>query len=192
MLPPRLTPDSTRSGRRFGIRWLTASSTQSVGVPSTAKRRVEMRRTCSGRRRVSEWPAPLCSISGATTQTSRESARATFSNTLRPGALMPSSLVTRMRARARSSGASSMGGDHLRSAPGGHERGRQRDRAVGLRIVLDQGDHGAADGETGTVERVDEARAFFVGLAEARLHAPRLEIAAVGAAGDLAILPLPR
>src|SRR5690554_6383349 len=45
------------------------------------------------------WPAPLRSCSGATTQTSSASRRAMFSRIASPGALMPSSLVIRMRSQ---------------------------------------------------------------------------------------------
>ena len=45
----------------------------------------------------SECDTPDWSYSGATTQTWSDSARAISSQTLRPGAWMPSSLVTRMR-----------------------------------------------------------------------------------------------
>src|SRR5262249_49176077 len=51
----------------------------------------------SGSARVSEWDAPLLSVSGATTQTSSVRSVAIFSSTLRPVASIPSSLVMRMR-----------------------------------------------------------------------------------------------
>src|SRR5258708_36960562 len=59
----------------------------------------------NGRRMVSEWLTALCSVSGATTHTSCESSRATFSRSLMPLAWYPSSLVTRMRVFLRSRGA---------------------------------------------------------------------------------------
>src|SRR5690349_10974814 len=190
-LAPRLTPDRTRSGRRRGMMWLTATSTQSVGVPSTAKRLGDSRRTWSGRRRVSEWAAPLCSTSGATTQTSRDSERATRSSTLSPGALMPSSLVTRMRAAARSSGPLSML-DHRQAAHMGPERRRDDDRAVGLLIVLEQRHQGAADGQRRAIERMHVACSLLARRPVAGLHAPGVKIAEAGAARDLAMGPLPR
>src|SRR3712207_1770713 len=71
--------------------------TQSVGVPFTAKCRSEISRRRKGSLSESECDTPLWSVSGATTHTSAESCRAMVSNTLRPGACTPSSLVTRMR-----------------------------------------------------------------------------------------------
>jgi hypothetical protein len=65
---------------------LTASSTLSVGVPLTANFRAETFRTLSGMVRVSECPAALCSVSGATTHTSLDNDRAIFSRTFSPGA----------------------------------------------------------------------------------------------------------
>src|SRR5262249_45945621 len=144
-----------------------------------------------GRRRVREWAAPLCSTSGATIQTSLDRLRAAFSRTASPGALMPSSLVTRMRALARSTDALDTGANHLQPAHVGHEHVRQCDRSVRLLKVLDERDHRTTDRQAGTVERMDEARALVAGLAEARLHPAGLELAAIGAAGDLAVGPLP-
>ena len=71
--------------------------TQSVGVPLTANRRSPSWRSRIGSLSVSEWPAPDCSSAGAITQTSSLSSAAIFSSATRPGAWMPSSLVTRMR-----------------------------------------------------------------------------------------------
>ena len=50
--------------------WCIAIMTQSVGVPRTAKRRSPASLMRKGSVRVSECEAPLCSLSGATTQTS--------------------------------------------------------------------------------------------------------------------------
>src|SRR5262247_1917912 len=166
---------------------LTATRTQSVGVPSTANVRDDSFRTCSGRRRVREWAAPLCSISGATTHTSLVRLFATCTSTLSPGALIPSSLVTRMRDVRRLSGALSIGLDHLDAAHIGHQRLGQRHGPIGLLVVLQDGDHCPADSEAGAVQRMHEARALLAGLAHARLHPPGLELAAVGTAGDLSI-----
>merc|ERR1719215_1285426 len=63
-------------------------------------------------------------------------------------------------------------------------------------VVLEHGDERAADGEARAVERVAEARlerlalGVHLGGAVAQLHAARLEVAAVGARGDLAELLL--
>src|SRR5215217_1849847 len=71
--------------------------TQSVGVPLMAKRRSSTSRRRKGSLSDSECDTPLWSVSGATIQTSSDSAAAMRSATPRPGAWMPSSLVTRMR-----------------------------------------------------------------------------------------------
>ena len=92
------------SGLRSFSRCLTANSTQSVGVPSSANLASLTSRQRIGRDIDSEWPAPLWLTSGATTQTSLESWVAISISASRPGAWMPSSLVTRMRARASSAG----------------------------------------------------------------------------------------
>ena len=77
----------------------SAIITESVGVPLTAKRRSPCLWSRTGRVSVSEWPAPDCSSDGAQIQMSSENWRAICSSTLSPGALMPSSLVRRMRIR---------------------------------------------------------------------------------------------
>src|SRR3569833_2212052 len=102
MLVPRLTPDRTMSGLRSFSRCLTANSTQSVGVPSIAYLVSLTSRARIGMMIDSEWPAPLWLNSGATTQTSLDSWVASSISAASPGAWMPSSLVTRMRARERS------------------------------------------------------------------------------------------
>ena len=53
-------------------------------------------------------------------------------------------------------------------------------------------DQRAADGDAGAVERVDEPRALALGRPVARVHPPRLEVAADRAGGDLAVAVLPR
>src|SRR6185437_13686098 len=184
-------PDNTRSGRASRMIALTASSTQSVGVPSTAKRRAPSLRMRSGRLSVSEWLAPLCSCSGATTHTLLLRLRATLASSLSPGALMPSSLVTRMRAAARSMGRSNTA-DRLHPAHIGLQRIGHGDRAVVLLVVLQHGDEGAADGKPGPVERMDKARALAFFRAEACANPPGLKLAAIRAARDLAIGVLPR
>src|SRR5690606_1063697 len=148
-----------------------------------------------GRCMVSECEAPLWLVSGATTQTSLLSVRAMRSSTRSPGALMPSSLVTRMRARlteAPGAARSAMGRQALEAAHVGTDRGRQHHAAVGLLKILEDRDQSAAHGEARAVQGVHEAGLPLVLGAKTRAHAPRLEVAAVGAAGDLAIAPLPR
>ncbi len=86
MFEPQLTPDSTSSGGRAFKICSAAIITQSVGVPLTAKWRSSIARRRKGDVKVREWDAPDCSVSGATTQTSSEIARAIFSATPSPGA----------------------------------------------------------------------------------------------------------
>ena len=71
--------------------------TQSVGVPFTAKRRSPIWRSLSGSLSESECETPDWSYSGATIHTSSDKARAISSQASSPAALMPSSLVMRMR-----------------------------------------------------------------------------------------------
>src|SRR5579883_1079432 len=191
-LPPALMPDRTRVGGLPLMIDLMARSTQSVGVPSTAKRRGLILRMRSGRRSVSEWLAPLCSCSGATTQTSGQSWRATFSRRRSPGALMPSSFEIRMRAEPRSIGRSNIAADHLHPSHIGPQRLGHGNGAVLPLIIFEDGDQRAPDSEPRSVERVHEARPLPVLRPEARLHAPRLEVAAIGAARDLAVGSLAR
>src|SRR5215208_5297602 len=90
-------PEQQRSGSSAGPKiWLSASVTQSVGVPSTVQWRSSMRRMRSGRDSVRLCEAPLISEAGATTYTSPSSRRAS-SNFVRPSECMPSSFVRRMR-----------------------------------------------------------------------------------------------
>ena len=77
--------------------WRTPRITQSDGVPFTAKRFSEICRRRKGSFKDSECETPDWSVSGATTQTSSDSVFAMVSRVSRPGAWMPSSLVTRMR-----------------------------------------------------------------------------------------------
>src|SRR3546814_11472685 len=67
-----------------------------------------------------------------------------------------------------------------------------RSAAVLLLVVLQDGDQRAADREAGAIQGVDEARPLLARLAEAPLHPPRLELAAIGAARNLAIGALSR
>src|SRR3954466_14758901 len=186
MLLPWLMPESTRStGRSLMTCWI-ASSTQSVGVPSTAKWHSPSRRMRKGRFRVSECPVPLWFISGATTQTSSLSWRAMRSSVLMPVALMPSSLATRMRGRSR------IGGEPLEAARVGPQRLGHGDAAVPLLVVLQYRDQRPPDRQPRPVQRVHEARSLRVLGTVAGAHAPPLVVAAVGAGRDLAVGVLPR
>src|SRR5471032_2562516 len=146
-------PDKTIVGGFFFMTCLMACSTQSVGVPSIAKRLARSLRMRSVRRSVSEWLAPLCSCSGATTQTSGQRERATFSSSRMPGAPIPSSFEMRMREFPRSIGRSNMAGDDLEPAHVGAQRLRHCDAAVRLLVVLQDRDQRAPDGEPGAVQR---------------------------------------
>src|SRR5712672_1538038 len=154
MLVPRLTPDSTMSGLRSFNRCLTANNTQSVGVPSSANLASLTSRQRIGCDSDSEWAAPLWLTSGATTQTSDESWPAISIRASRPGAWMPSSLVTRMRALAMLAGvtywlssARRRPGQHVEAAHVGAQRLGDGHRAVLVLVILKNGDKRAADGE---------------------------------------------
>src|SRR5271155_5381937 len=71
--------------------------------------------------------------------------------------------------------------DHLEPAHIGLQHVRYRDRTVLLLIGLHHRDQRAADGGAGAVQRMHEAR-LAVTAAIARIHPPRLEIAAHRAA----------
>src|ERR1700730_18966870 len=129
---------------------------------------------------------PLCSCSGATTQTSFDSSRATFSSTLIPGDPMPSSLEIRIRHLLWSIG-SAIRRDHLLPAHIGLQRLGDLDGAVVALKVLEDRDHRPADRQTGAVQGMHGLRALAACGAVARLHALGLEGAAIGAAGNLAI-----
>src|SRR3954471_24139422 len=68
---------------------------------------------------------------------------------------------------------------------------RDRDAAALLLIGLHHGDQRTADRNTRAVERMHKARRAAFRPA-ARIHAPRLEVAAVRAGGNLAVHALPR
>src|SRR5437763_4226038 len=146
----------------------------------------------SGRRSVNEWPAPLCSCSGATTQTSLHSERATSSKVRSPVALIPSLFEMRMRAFAKSIGRSNIGTDDLEPAHIGTQCLGHRDGAVTLLVILEHSDQRATDREARSVERMHEARPLPFRRPKARLHAAGLQLAAIGAARDLAIGVLAR
>ena len=61
------------------------------------------------------------------------------------------------------------------------ERFGDGDAAVGVLVVFEDGDEGAANGEAGAVQGVDGLRFFAVFRALARLQSPRLEVGAVAA-----------
>src|SRR5216683_252094 len=139
----------------------------------------------NGRRVVREWLAALCSCSGATTQTSGERSRAISCNSLIPGDPMPSSFETRMRALPSSIRPSAMGLDDLLPSHIGLQRRGDRHRAVVALEVLEDRDQGPADREAGAVEGMHGQCALSACRAITRLHALRLEGAAIRAAGDL-------
>src|SRR5215468_6076524 len=99
---------------------------------------------------------------------------------------MPSSLVTRMRIVTRSCGPL----DGLEPAHVALQRVRHRDRAALLLVGFHDRDESAPDRDARAVERVDEPH-LAVLAAEARVHAPRLEVAADRARGDFPIGVLP-
>src|SRR5262245_18356545 len=102
-------PDRIRSGGESFMIWAMAIITASVGVPLTENRRSPCFLRRIGRDRVSEWPAPVCSSAGATTQTSSDRFAAIDSSTAKPGAWMPSSLVRRMRIAPRYADCAALG-----------------------------------------------------------------------------------
>ena len=69
---------------------------------------------------------------------------------------------------------------------------RHIDAAVGLLVVLHYRDQGAADRQSGAVQGVHQLGFPGLGVAPARLHAPRLEVAHVRARRDLTVFLLPR
>src|ERR1051326_6789728 len=146
----------------------------------------------SGWRVVSEWLAPLCSCSGATTQTSEDSPPAIRSSISIPGEAMPSSLEIRIRQRARSIVPSAIGPDDLCAAHIRPQRLGDSDRAIVALIVFEDRYHRAADGEAGPVEGVHRAYPLLARGAIPRLHAARLEGAAIRTARNLAIRVLAR
>src|SRR5262245_10763152 len=77
--------------------------------------------------------------------------------------------------------------DPLEPAHEAPQRLGDDDRAVGLLIVLQDGDQGPPHGETRTVERVRVLRLPLRLRAVADVGAPRLEVLAVGARGDLPV-----
>src|SRR5579884_1785415 len=81
--------------------------------------------------------------------------------------------------------------DSLQPAHVAAQHLRYCDGTVGVLVIFENRDERAADGQTRAVERVDEARALAFGRAEARVHTPRLELAADRAGRNLAIAPLP-
>src|SRR4051794_41002258 len=172
--------------------WLIARRTQSVGVPSTANRRSPIWRIRNGRCSVSEWLAPDCSVSGATPQTSSDRVRAIFSSTSRPGAWIPSSFDSRIRAFDKSRGALSIRGNpiettHVRPQDLRHDYG-----SVRLLKIFHHRNQAPSDGNTGAVERMDELGVLFATRPATCFHAARLKVTAVGDAGNLPVHVLTR
>src|SRR5260370_28692156 len=100
---------------------------------------------------------------------------------------MPSSFEIRIRHLSRSIGLSAIASDHLLPAHIGLERLGDRDGAVVALKVLEDRDHRAADRQTRAVEGVHRLRPLAFRRTVARLHALRLERAAIRTAGNLAI-----
>src|SRR5690606_26847595 len=74
--------------------------------------------------------------------------------------------------------ASALGADSVEIAHGGTQSFRNRDGAVLVLVILHDRDQGAADRHARTVQRMDEACILLALGTEARLHTPRLEVAA--------------
>src|SRR4051812_25927911 len=159
-----------------------AISTQSAGVPCTAKRQSSRRRSRIGLASDSECEAPDCSTSGATTHTSLVRVRAIVSSVTRPSAWMPSSLVT-----STVRGASAIGANDLAAIHIGAEHLGNEDAAIGALIILEHRDQRAPDCQAGAVEGVNMAQPAAAARPVAGFHAPRLEIAAYRAARYFAI-----
>src|SRR5215470_17651586 len=77
--------------------------------------------------------------------------------------------------------------DGLQAAHIALQHVRHRDRAALLLVGLHHRDERAPDGDAGAVERVDVAVLTAVLGTVARIHAPRLELAAERAGRDLAV-----
>src|ERR1700757_5210853 len=100
---------------------------------------------------------------------------------------MPSSLVIRMR-----TGAASSFRDSLNAAHVGPECLRHDDRTIALLVIFKDRDERAACGNARTVQRVNKTRVSCFFRAVARVHPPRLKIAAKRAGRDFAIAVLSR
>ncbi len=74
-------------------------------------------------------------------------------------------------------------GDALHAAHVGAQGFGDENGAIGLLVVFHNGDHGAANGEAGAVQGVDELGRSAGLAAEADIGAAGLEIGAVGAGG---------
>src|SRR5262249_15307996 len=160
----------------------SAISTQSAGVPWTAKRRSSRRRSLIGLASESECEAPDCSTSGATIHTSSVRVRAIVSSVSSPSAWMPSSLVTRTVRGGSAIGANDLAAVHI-----GAKRVRDQDRAVGPLVILEHGDEGPPDRQARAGEGVDIAPPPAAPRAVARLHPAGLEVAAHRAARYFAV-----
>src|ERR1039458_1319392 len=69
----------------------------------------------------------------------------------------------------------------------GNEGRGDADGAVGLLVVLEDGEVGASDGEAAAVEGVDELGFLLAGGAEANVGAAGLKALEVGAGADFAV-----
>src|SRR3972149_5135667 len=144
--------------------WRTAMMTQSVGVPLIPKRRSSTLRRGSGSLSESECETPDWSNSGATIQTSSDSACAMRAQTSRPSAWMPSSLVTRMRMFASvrfgcGDAAKRLGRflDACNAAHIGLQGVGNGDGAALVLIVFQHRDQRAADSDARAIQRVHGA-----------------------------------
>src|SRR5262249_36342836 len=102
-----------------------------------------------------------------------------------PWSMWPAVPRTRRAAAGR---AIALAGPNLVEARVGAQRGRDRDRAVGLLVVLEQRDEAARARDRGAVQRGDELGAFAVLAAEADPQRARLVVGAVRGARPLAVL----
>jgi hypothetical protein len=82
--------------------------------------------------------------------------------------------------------------DDVSAAHKGPQYSRHLDRAVGLLVVLENGQKRPAKRQTRAIQGVDELRPGFRRRSIANSRAPRLEIAAVATRRDLAIRVLAR
>ena len=86
-----------------------------------------------------------------------------------------------------------LGGDAFEPAHIGAKRFRNEDGAVGLLVVLENGEPGASDGEAAAIDGVDEfGFRFATGGLETNVGATGLEAFEVGAGRDFAIELLAR
>src|SRR5947208_9153933 len=92
----------------------------------------------------------------------------------------------------RAGGASGARGEAVEAGDVRPQRRRNRHGAVGVLVVLQHGDDGAADGEAGAVQGVAEVRLATALRLEADVDAATAEVGVVRAGRDLAVLALSR